>query len=150
MEQKFVKYLYSSFAQLVERYGFVKQGEINEGKSYSIEYCSDIFTIKLEKYSREFYVTLYKTGSPDNGVNLFNLLDYLKSSNFSNFKYFDGELQGEIQLGEYYKKQFNHLATTVQDNMVMINNFFNSENLESKLSDITKFMLDKYPALFKR
>ena len=77
MEHRFIEYLYGTFSKLVEKYGFHKSTELIDEQSYSVEYRSNNFVIKLEKYRREFYVTLYKTGYADNGVNLFNLLSFL-------------------------------------------------------------------------
>lgn len=87
MEQRFIKYLYDSFAKLIEKYGFNKVNEVNEGQSYWIEYRSNTFGIKIEKYRREFYTSLYKTGT-DKEIDLFNLLRYLNkgSLNFPEFE----------------------------------------------------------------
>ncbi|GGA92042.1 hypothetical protein [Puia dinghuensis] len=148
MDQKFLKYLYDSFTKLVEKYGFIKSTELNEEGVYSIEYSSDTFVIKLEKYRREFYVALYKTGYPDKGVNLFNLLSYLNqtSSDVPESNYF----KEEKDLDECYKKQFNYISDTIYQNFDAINDFFKSGNHELKMVDIRKFMLSKYPELFKR
>jgi hypothetical protein len=148
MAHKFQKYLYDSFLKLVEKYGFIKLTELNEEGAYSIEYRSDAFVIKLEKYFREFYVTLYKTGYPDNGVNLFNLLNYLNkaSSDVAKSRFFEEEKD----LDERYKKQFNYIADTIDENFAEINDFFKSENHESEMAEIDKFMINKYPNLFKR
>ena len=148
MNDKFVEYLYSSFTKLVERYGFSKLNELNDEQSYSIEYGSNTFVIKLEKYRREFYVALYKTGYPNNGVSLFNLLSYLNQTSLyvPMFKSF----QEEKDLDECYKKQLNYISNTIYDNFAAINDFFKSGNYESKMADIDKFMLNKYPELFKK
>lgn len=148
MEQKFLNDLYDSFTKLVEKYGFIKATELNEDGVYSIEYRSDTFVIKIEKYRREFYVALYKTGYPDKGVNLFNLLSYLNQtpSVVPESNYF----REEKDLGECYKKQFNHISDTIYQNFDAINNFFKSGNYELKMIDIRKFMLSEFPELFKR
>jgi hypothetical protein len=149
MGQNFLKHLYNCFAGLIDRYGFSKENELNDGQSYSVEYSSNIFVIKFEKYRREFYATLYKTGHSDDEINLFNLLRYL-NRDFTEFEYFYGELHGENELEEYYRKQFNHISNTIYENFVVINDFFSSGNYESKFTDIRKFMLKKYPELFRQ
>ena len=148
MEHRFIEYLYGTFSKLVEKYGFHKSTELIDEQSYSVEYRSNNFVIKLEKYRREFYVTLYKTGYSNKGVNLFNLLKFLKkaSSDVPMSKYFKEEKDME----ECYKKQLNYISNTIYDNFIAINDFFKSGNYESKLMDIEKFMLNKYPELFKR
>jgi hypothetical protein len=148
MERKTLEYLYNSFTKLVEEYGFSKVTELNDEQNYSVEYCSTTFGIKLEKYRREFYATLYKSGNPDKEINLFNLLRYLNqdSSNVPEAEYF----HRETNLEDCYRKQFDHISTTVYENFAAMNDFFRSENYESKVTDITKFMLNKYPELFKR
>jgi len=146
MEHKFPKYLYDSFTKLVEKYGFAKSTELNEEGVYSIEYRSDTFTIKLEKYFREFYVALYKTGT-DKGVDLFNLLKYLNQTSAAvpEYKFFEEEKD----LVECYKKQFNYIVDTIDSNFASIDDFFKSGNYELKMADIRKFMLNTYPNLFK-
>jgi len=148
MKHNFIKYIHNSFSKLVERHGLKKGSELNDGQSYSIEYLSDTFVIKIEKYRREFYGTLYKTGNIDREVNLFNLLYYLnqESSNVPKSNYFTDE--GNLE--ECYRKQLNHISATIYENFEAINSFFSSENLDLKFADIEKFMLSKYPQLFNR
>jgi len=148
MEYNFIEHVYTSFSKLVERHGLKKGRELNDGQSYSIEYLSDAFAIKIEKYRREFYATLYKTGNIDREVNLFNLLFYLnqESSNVPKSDYFTSE--GNLE--ECYRKQLNHISATIYENFEAINNFFSSENFDLKFSGIEKFMLCKYPQLFNK
>lgn len=148
MNNKIVKYLYSCFAKLVEKYGFSKSTEINEGQTYSIEYCSDAFVINIEKYFREFYVILYKTGySTNKGVNLFNLLSYLDQT--SSDVPTSNPFREEKVLEEGYKKQLNYISAIIDENFAAINDFFKNGEYESKMADIRKFMVNKYPKLFK-
>jgi len=148
MEYEFQKDLHSIFIKLIEKHGFIKSTELNAEGVYSIEYRSDIFVIRLEKYRREFYVALYKTGYPDNSVDLFNLLNYLNqaSSDVPKFKSFEEEKDWD----KCYKKQFNYIVDTIDDYFVVINNFFKNANIESEMEGIEKYMVKKYPNLFKR
>lgn len=148
MDQEFLKYIHDCFAKLIEGHEFSKENEVNDGQSYSVEYHSNIFGIKLEKYRREFYATLYKTGNPDSEVNLFNLLHYLNkgSSNVPEAEYF----RDENDIKECYRKQLKHISTTIYKNFSAINEFFVNRNLDSELVNIQKFILNRYPDLFKK
>lgn len=63
------------FNSLEKDYRFKICNEINDGYGYSVEFKSDLFVLKLEKYRREFDPILYKTISPDKEINLFNHSD---------------------------------------------------------------------------
>jgi hypothetical protein len=149
MEQKFVKYLHDFFKIIIELYGFKIKEEINDGRYYMIEYSSKNFVIKIEKYFREFYLTLYKNDFLKQEINIFNLLDYL-NRDFLPFEYFYEEFSDKNELEKYYIKQFNYLSKVVVDNFTTISNFFRSKDYELKIADLEKFMINKYPELFKR
>lgn len=147
MKHEILKYLYEAFAKLEKNYGFQRSNEFNDEQSYSVEYSSDIFVIKLEKYRREFYSILFKTGHPDDAINLFNLLTFLDAgSDPSTFNYF----VEEKDLEENYYKQFKEISDIVDNNFVQINDFFKSKNYRSKLREIDKFMQNRNPNLFKK
>ncbi len=95
--------------------------EIYDGQSYSVEYGSNIFVIKIEKYRREFYVTLFKTSSKQE-VNLFNLLSYLnkESKESPKSEYFNDE----VNMEESYRKQLDHISATICNNFEIINFFY--------------------------
>ena len=127
--------------------GFIKSMEWSEGRSYSIEYSSDCFVFKIDQYYREFYLSLYKPGKSGGTVDLYNLIDYLfqGSSVVVESKYFSEE----ETLNECYKKQFKYLADTVYSYYSAICDFFSAVDFESKMKDIDRFMINKYPNLFK-
>ncbi|MCB0490630.1 MAG: hypothetical protein KDC99_19310 [Cyclobacteriaceae bacterium] len=144
--QSIQKHIEECFAKLVNRYGFRKGKELQSGESYSIEYSSERFVIKLEKYRHEIYVTMYKTGS-DKEINLFNLLSYMEQSrSVPQSEYFEQESNVE----ERYRKQLTHLSTAIYQNFVSIDNFFSGDDYESKAAEIDKFVMNKYPDLFKK
>jgi hypothetical protein len=147
MEQRYVEYLYDSFAKLVAQYCFNKSRELNEDQSYSIEYACPDFVVRIDKYWREFYAILFKPERPDGGVELFNLLGYLNqwSPDVPTSNYFSDEKD----VGESYKKQFDYIAKTIYDNFAVIDGFFKSKDYESKLEEISEYMVKKYPNLFK-
>ncbi len=151
MEQKFIKYICELSKNLIERYGFKIKTELNDGQSYMIEYSSENFEIRIEKYFREFYVSLYELNNPDNGIELFNLLEYLNYLNPGAANVPEEEcFLKEKDLDECYKKQFRHISTVIYDNYNVINDFFSGENVDAKFADLRKYRRDKYPELYRR
>jgi len=148
MEQNFIKYVYEFFKRLIEVYGFQIKTELNEGQSYMIEYNSGNFVIKIEKYFREFYVTLYKLNNPDKEINLFNLLEYLRQGDAQvpKSEYF----RNEKNIEECYKKQLNHISEVIYENYNLINDFFNSNDYELKMVEFEKYWKSKHPELYKK
>lgn len=148
MEQAFLKYIYKFFKNLIEVYGFKTKTELNEGQSYLIEYSSDNFIIKIQKYFREFYVTLYKLNKPDYEINLFNLLEYLRKGDrqVPKSEYFHDEKDIE----ECYRKQFAHISSVVYDNYKLINDFFRESEYELNTMEFEKFWKDKHPEFYKK
>lgn len=148
MEQTIVKYIFEFFKNLIEVYGFKLKTELNEGQSYMIEYSSDDFVIKIEKYFREFYVTLYKTNKPESEINLFNLLDYLKHGDkqVPKSEYF----QNEKDIKECYRKQFAHISSVIYDNYEVIDDFFREGKYELNLMEFEKYWKGKHPEFYKK
>ena len=111
MKQNFVNYIYEFFNKLIELYDFKIKAELNEGQSYLIEYESKDFSIKIEKYFREFYVSLYKLDDLENEINLFNLLEYLKqgATDSPRSEYFHKEKDIEI----CYRNQLEYISTII-------------------------------------
>jgi hypothetical protein len=149
MEQNLLEYLYNCFTNLIEKHAFHIENELNDGQSFSIEYHSNIFIFKLEKYRREFYATVYKSDNNNNDeIALFNLLKYLNrnSSNVPESNYF----KEEDDIEECFKKQLCHISTTLYENYSAIICFFENTNYNSEIKNINNFMISKYPELFKR
>lgn len=147
MEQKFIRYINKFFKKLIEVYGFKIKDQFNDGQSYRIEYSSKDFVIKIEKYFREFYVSLYKVNDPDNEINLFNLLDYLRQGdlNAPRSEYF----REEKDLEECYRKQLNHISSVIYENYTLINDFFSDGNYESQVDKFEKYWKNKHPELYE-
>lgn len=148
MDQIFIKYINTFFKKLSDILGLTVKDEFNDGQSYYIEYSSKTFVIKIEKYFLEFYATLYKLDDPKKEINLFNLLDYLNRDSGS--KPTSESFHKEKDIEECYKKQLNQISTLIYDNYTAINGFFNSEDYESKTTDLRNYIINKYPELFKR
>lgn len=148
MEEDFIKYISVFFKTLIDIYGFNIKREVNDGQSYSIEYNSDIVGIKLEKYRREFYVTLYKLNRPDREINLFNLLDYVNQTKSKALE--SNYFRDEKNIEAYYRKQLNYISEAIYDNYNVIKDFFSSNNYESKVADLEMYIIKKHPELFRR
>lgn len=148
MEQGFVKYIYEFYKKLIEVYGFQTEKELNEGQSYMIEYSSKSFVIKIEKYFREFYATLYKIDKLDNEINLFNLLEYLKQDDAQvpQSDYF----RKEKDIEECYKKQLAHISSVIYNNYDLIDDFFGEDNYELGVVEFEKFWKSKHPEFYNK
>ncbi len=148
MEKSFIKYIYEFFKQLIEVYGFKIKTELNEEQSYMIEYSSGDIVIKIEKYFREFYITLYKINKPDSEINLFNLLEFLKQSDSQvpKSEYF----RKEKDLEECYRKQLAHVSSAVYDNYDLIMVFFDKKNYELNMMEFEKYWKNKHPEFYKK
>lgn len=147
MEQNFIIYVYQYFKNLIELYGFHIIKEFKDEQSYLIEYSSDDFVIKIEKYYREFYPTIYKIGKPNSEINFFNLLEYLKKGNVeipvSNY------FHKEKDIEECYKKQLAHISSVIIENLDLIFNFFNKDKYETNVLEFEKYWKSKHPELYK-
>lgn len=122
MDAPFIKYIYSFFNRLVELHGFKKKHELADGQCYMVEYSSENFVIKIEKYFREFYASVYQLNDLENEINLFNLLEYLKQD--------DTPIQSEYynkenDLDGCFRKQLDHISSTFFDNHHLIIGFYN-------------------------
>ncbi|GAA4314533.1 hypothetical protein [Compostibacter hankyongensis] len=122
--------------------------ELNEGQSYMVEYSSDNFVIKIEKYFREFYTSIYKINKPDDEINLFNLLEYLKWDDAKADK--SAYFRNEKDLEECYKKQLKHISSIIYENYNLINDFFSSDEYELKMAEFEWYWKNKHPEFYKK
>lgn len=148
MEKSFIEYIYEFFRQLVELRGFKVKAELNEGQSYMIEYSSNNFVIKIQKYFREFYATVYKINKPDNEVNLFNLLGYLKQDDteIPQSEYF----RKEKDIEKCYRKQLAHISSVIYDNYDLISDFFNENSYELNVMKFERYWKSKHPEFYNK
>jgi hypothetical protein len=148
MEQSFIKFIYEFFNRLIAAYGFKIKVDLNEDQSYLIEYSSKDFVVKIEKYFREFYVSLYKLSNPNYEINLFNLLEYLKqgASNIPKSEYF----RKEKDIEECYKKQLAHISSVIYDNYDLIDDFFSDEQYEINVIEFENFWKKKHPEFYNK
>jgi len=148
MEQSFIKYIHELFKKLIEVHDFKLKTKLTEGQSFCIEFSSGNFVVKIEKYFREFYTTLYKINNPDNEINLFNLLEYLKqgSKAVPKSEYF----RKEKDIEECYRKQLVHVSSVIYDNYSLIIDFFNQNSYENNLKKFEKYWKNKHPEFYKK
>jgi hypothetical protein len=148
MEQNFIKYISEFFRRLIEVYNFEIKTEKKEGQSYMIEFISNGFVIKIEKYFQEFYSTLYKINKQDSEINLFNLLEYLKqrSEEIPSSEYF----RKERDIDECYRKQLSHISTLIYANIDVIADFFNEAKYELNVIEFEKYWKSKHPELYNK
>jgi hypothetical protein len=142
MTQHFTKYIYNFFNRLIESYEFIILEENDKEQSYFIKYASKNIVIQIEKYFREFYVTIYKIGDQDKQINLSNLLEFLNKYPLDapSDKFF----HKEKDLEECYKKQLSFISSLIYDNLTDINDFFISEDYDIKMEHIEKIMMKKW------
>lgn len=148
MELSYIKYIYEFFQRLIEVYGFKVKTELKERQSYMIEYGSGGFVIKIEKYFREFYATLYKLNKPDCEINLFNLLEYLKQGcvEIPSSEYF----RKEKDIDECYRKQLAQISAVIYENFDLIADFFNESEYELNVIEFEKYWKSKHPELYNK
>ena len=146
MKQNIVNYIHELFKNLIEVHNLKVKKEINEEQSYMIEFISENFGIKIEKYFREFYVSVYKIDNLENEVNLFNLMEFLMQGvdYIPKSDYFHNEKDTE----ECYRKQLKHISIVINDNYAMISDFFSNDDFETKISDFEKYWKTKHPYLY--
>jgi len=147
MEQSFIKYVYVFFQKFIEKYGFKEKTKINEEQSYMVEYCSEDFVIKIEKYFLELYISLYKVNKPDDEINLFNLLEYLKQNDpiIPKSEYF----RKEKDIEECYRKQLDYISSVLYENYDLINDFFGDDRYELMITEFEKYWKKKHPEFYK-
>lgn len=143
------KIVIECFSKYVIKYNLTYKDEFYDHQSLCIEYQSENFIIKIEKYRRDFDIILYKIGFCDDGINLFNLLRYL-NVNISEFEYYNEAFNDIKALNDYYKKRLNFISTALFSNFEIIDNFFIEKNYKSNLEKINNYMIKEYPNLFKR
>ena len=144
MNQDVIYYIHKSFEMLTTTHGLSMVNEINEDGYYMVEYGSKDFVIEIEKYYRELYVSVYKINKSEDGVNLFNLLDYLKQDFADKPK--SNYFAKEISLEESYRKQISYIITTLFENYLLVKDFFKSND---RMDDFEKYWKNKHPELYK-
>ena len=141
------KYADDFFSILILKFGFKVKSEIVSSQYYLTEYVSESYVIKLEKYHRELYATVYSLSRQDKEVDLFNLLEFLKQNDTEvpDTDYF----RKEKNLEECYKKQLNHISSVVYENLNLLNKFFSIDKFERNILELENYWKNKYPELYR-
>ena len=148
MNHKILEYIKICSKSILEGGHFYLKKEVDIGQTYFIVYRSKNFDLKIEKYFKEFQVTLYRVDDFQNEISLYNLLNFLNINinNFPKSKIFQREQDSE----KNYKQQLNEIFIMLFENYIIIDNFFNCTDFELKLIELKKFIISKNPELFKR
>lgn len=141
------KYADDFFNTLILKFGFKVKSETVSDEFYLMEYVSESYVIKLEKYFRELYTTVYSLSRQDKEVNLFNLLEFLKQNDAEvpDSNYF----RKEKNLEECYKKQLTHISSIIYDNLDLLNDFFSKDKVERNILELDSYWKSKYPELYR-
>lgn len=133
---------------MVGQHFFNIREEYIDENSYWIEYESDIFILRIEKYRNEFQPTLRKKDYPDLEINMFNLLKFLNPDDVqsvsSNF------FHDVKDMSERYCMQLGHIYDILDNNLDKISEFFSHDNYELKFSQVEEFVIRANPGLFKK
>lgn len=146
MDTKVKQFLHETFSELETKYGYTVAEEYDNNSTYFIDYQSCMLTLELTAYHHEFSATLLKKDI-EQGVALFNLLDYLGCDiSWRGISHFPKE---GTDLNERYKAQLIYLADIIHKNIDLINEFFSRTDIKEQFSEMTRFVVKKYPNLFK-
>lgn len=134
------------FKFLLLEFNFHITKEESENDDYSIEYSSTSFVIKIEKYFKEFYVTLYKFNDSNSEINLFNLLQFLRRGELliPMSEYF----KNEKNIDECYQKQLTYLSQIIYKNYDQINDFFDEKKYKENIIELEDFWRREHPELY--
>lgn len=147
MDEIIKKYTDDFFGALIFKFGFEIKSEIVSDRSYLMEYVSKSYVIKMEKYHREFYPSVYSSSDQDKEIDIFNLLEFLKQddSNTPKSEFF----RKEKNIKECYKKQLSHISSTIYDSLDLLDDFFSKEKYEENIRELDGYWKSKYPELYR-
>ena len=134
------------FSFLENDLNFEVTKEQNPESNYLIEFTSQSITIKIEKYRRELYCYVYRTGDIKTEVHLFNLLRYLLQEKLApnSLHYFSeiGDMTESLRL------QAELISSRIKENYKAISSFFYDPSYKSNLSKLNSFLVKENPKLF--
>ncbi|MFD0748724.1 hypothetical protein ACFQZS_01135 [Mucilaginibacter calamicampi] len=147
MKKDFIDHVHQSFSLLSKHCDLSIAKEINENDYYLIEYNFSKFVIEVEKYHREFYTTIYKTDKDRDGINLFNLVDYLTQQplNKTISNYFSKE-----NIEDSYRMQITYIIAVISDHYTLIKDFFEDGNYQSNFDVFDKYWREKHPHFYNQ
>lgn len=145
MQQKYINQVQISFNYLIADHGFLKGGEVNSGDIYFSVYESLSFCVKVEKYRKDFYITLFRPAMPELEIELFNLLSFLSRKGEKTLKSISRD-KGKDPI----RKQVTTLAGTLLSNLEIIRLFFMDSSFEERVDELRSELIKMNPDLFKR
>lgn len=147
MNEIIKKYTDDFFGTLISKFSFEIKSEIISDESYLMEYVSESYVIKMEKYYREFYPSVYSLCDQDNEINFFNLLGFLKQEGSNTLK--SEFFRKEKDIGECYRKQLNYVSSAIYDSLDLLHDFFSKDKYKENALEFHRYWKSKHPELYR-
>ena len=147
MNETIKKYTKYYFGALISKYGFKKKSKTLNDESCLIEYISESYAVKVEKYHREFYPTVYSLTDVENEIGIFNLLGFLKREERDIPK--SDFFRNEKDIEEIYRKQLIHISSAIFENLDSLNDFFSRDKYKENVMEFHCYWKGKHPELYK-
>ncbi|QYJ68234.1 hypothetical protein [Flavobacterium litorale] len=141
------KYTDAFFGALITKFNFNVKNEMISDESYLVEYASENYVIRIEKYNREFYPTVYSINDLDNKINFFNLAGFLNQSDSNTPK--SEFFRKEKEIEECYKKQLNHISNAIYSHLHLLDYFFSEDKYNKNVLKFHRYWKNKHPELYK-
>lgn len=147
MSELIKRYIDDYFGALIFKFDFELKIDLASDESLLVEYVSESYLIKLEKYRREFYPSVCSIFDQENEINLFNLLSFLKQddSNAPKSDFF----RKEKNIEDSYKKQLNNISSAIYENLNLLNNFFSEDKYKRNALEFHNYWKSKHPELYR-
>lgn len=147
MNEIIKRYIDDFFGALISKFDFEIKSQVVSDESFLMEYVSESYVIKIEKYHREFYPSVYSLSDHENEINLFNLLGFLKQddSNAPKSEFF----RKEKNIEECYWKQLNHISSAIYDNLNLLDDFFFEDMYKRNALKFHNYWKSKHPELYR-
>ena len=143
MDGKLKSLVSQVFTEFNETNGF--ELKISSEKGF-IEFESELFTVKLERYRDELYVYLYKYGSDE--INLFNLVNYLHQGTLSEVR--SNYFRREEYIESRWKSQARYIVEVLNKNFEEIRKFYRARDYHQLVKDVEAFVVRSNPDLFQK
>lgn len=142
------KYTDAFFGELISKFGFEIKTQIISDESYLMEYASETYVIQIEKYHREFYTSVYSLSDPDQGINISNLLEFLKRE-MGDKPELEEYFRTEKNIEECYRKQLKHTSKIIIDNLDLLDDFFSEDMYKRNALEFHNYWKSKHPELYR-
>jgi hypothetical protein len=146
---KIQEYVNKYFNFLIKELGFRKKEEnLDDSEFFNVTFANSLMGVTIEKYRREIYMHIFKCTNPEEKVNIYNLINYLNkdTKEYQKSKYF----KKEYNLEKCFQLQIEWLTDLLKRNFPIIVKFISDDQYDQNLAEITKYVINKHPELFKR